>query len=81
MPYTDDGIEPFNTPFLSCSFVMSPRGSGVSETGVDIGGVGALAWVATTRCVPNFLKQAESVAKHIVSIDGSDASNWSVSRV
>ena len=53
--YAVDGIEPFNTPFRSCSFVMGPRGGGAFAMGVDIGGVGSLAWVAATRFVPNFL--------------------------
>ena len=55
MLYVADGIEPFNTPFLICSFVMGQRGGGVSAIGVDIVWVGALAWVAATIFSPIFL--------------------------
>ena len=54
MSYAADGIEPFKTPLLSCSFVIGMRVGGVVAMGVDIG-FGYFSWVAATRFVPNFV--------------------------
>ena len=76
MSYAADGIETFNTPLLSCYFVIGPRGGGEFSTGVYIGCGGALA---ATWFVASCVYQAESVATQIVYNDGYDASTWSVS--
>ena len=52
--YAADGIKPFNTPFLSCSFVIVPRGGGALEMGIFLMMPPLIGWACGCLLAPWF---------------------------